>query len=162
MRFIYFQYSWLQPEYIFFFFNSMENKNDPWDDDCLACDNSNVTEVTKRDVTNDCLPYDRYTCDENYPSYGQCDDYDDRNYEDYPPYSQYDYEDDDDRYNDYGEQDNEYPFSDEDECIVGKGGGICPCCGGIGDPNGRNAVRSAIFSNSRLTSVYLSQRKEKD
>jgi len=40
---------------------------------------------------------------------------------------------------------NNYNGDDEEECIVGKGKGPCQCCGGSGDPNGRNAIRRKIF-----------------
>lgn len=55
------------------------------------------------------------------------------------------YEDLQDRYDEkYGDDDYDDPY--EDECIVGRGGGICPCCGGFGDPGGRNARRRSMFS----------------
>lgn len=142
----------------------MENKHDPWDDDCIIYDHPDVTknEQNARPVCDnndgqyeDCPPDGQYEDDD-------CDyRFDDRNYEDYPPYSQYEDDDYDDRYYDYDDQDNEYPFSD-DECIVGKGGGICPCCGGIGDPNGRNAMRRMIFGNPQLMSANISRNGNQD
>lgn len=78
---------------------------------------------------------DNYDYDYDYDDH----DYDDHDYDD--RYDRYDSYDCYDRY-DYYEQE-----SDEDECLVGtgRGGGICPCCGGLTSPNGRNARRRAMF-----------------
>jgi hypothetical protein len=109
-------------------------------------DRSIITQLIKAAVDE----YNIYNIDDHY-----CDDY------------CYDYggkcdsdgdgDDDDDDDRDYhsdgdgDDYDNRYAIynysTKKDECIVGKGGGICPCCGGIGDSDGRNAIRRSIFSN---------------
>jgi hypothetical protein len=112
-------------------------------------------EQSNQQDENDQEYYDRYNNpnypEDDYPDYPE-DDYQDYPEDDYPDYPEDDYpdypEDDypEDDYPDYPEDDYPYSDEDEDECIVGKGGGICPCCGGLGDPNGRNARRQRMFS----------------
>jgi hypothetical protein len=74
-----------------------------------------------------------------------------------PPDYDSPYDDDSPDYN-FPYDDDPPNYESEDECIVGKGGGICPCCGGIGDPSGRNAMRRMIFSDPQLMSQYFKER----
>lgn len=80
-----------------------------------------------------------------------------KEYEDYEDFDDYTNSDDDYDYGRsgrYGGVSRGKSKIDEDECIVGKGRGACPCCGGSGDPNGRNARRRDMFGKSKVLSTH--------
>lgn len=111
-----------------------ENREDALD--LLAGDQDEPTQQMQEensfDQTSEVQAVDNqdwYQSEDDYDSYqDMIDDYEDRMYEE--------------RYDWYEEDEG-------DQCIVGMGGGICPCCGGIGDPDGRNARRRMMFSGLR-------------
>lgn len=88
------------------------------------------------DGTKEYPDYDGYDNYDDYDNYNNCDDYDDED-----PRDHYDYEDDP-RYDPYYDEDE-----DDGGCRVGRGCGICPCCGGIEDPSGRNYQRQLLFAS---------------